>query len=115
MLSFSNQYPSHVWLAIMWYTPGCSDGGDWTKKGWWSIDPGSSVNVLDLDLDETNRYYCFYAEADDGAVWTGPYVRNLPYEAFEWCEWTGSTDSRDLGLRAFDISDNDDYTVNLTP
>lgn len=116
MLTFCNQYPSAVWLTIMWYTPNCIDGGDWTKKGWWYMETGQCVNTLDADLDEINSIFCYYAETADGnTVWAGPYVRNVPYESFEWCEFTASTESRDLGYRGLDIGDNDDYTLTLMP
>jgi uncharacterized membrane protein len=113
MLTFCNQYSSTVWLTIMWYHPNCPDGGDWEKAGWWGISPSGCANVFDADLDEINRYYCFYAEADDGTVWAGPYARNVPQEAFDWCEWTDSNTARGVGYRLLDIGDNDDFTVNL--
>jgi uncharacterized membrane protein len=113
MLSFTNGYSQVLSVAIMWYHPNCPDGGDWEKKGWWNINPGNTAHVLDLDLDETNRYYYFYAEAVDGHTWSGPYFTNVPSEAFDWCENTGSTTSRSLGFRELDIGDNDDYTLTL--
>lgn len=121
MLAFRNRYPKGLWVAIMYYSPGCSDGGDWEKKGWWRLTPGQRKVVYGGDLADLNRYYCFYAEADDGAVWAGPYVRFLPYQAFDWCEWTacshsdGSPCGVTVGLRLLDIDSNDDFTVNLVP
>ncbi len=115
MLRFCNQYPREVWVSIMWYHPNCSDGGNWEKKGWWHLFPGECKVVFGEDLDEINRYYTFFAHASDGAVWAGPYVRAVPHTAYDWCEWTANTDSRDVGFRLLDIGDNDDYTVNLVP
>jgi hypothetical protein len=34
MLQFCNNYPSDVWVCVLWYRPNCPDGGDWNKKGW---------------------------------------------------------------------------------
>jgi uncharacterized membrane protein len=115
MLSFCNQYPQPVWVVIGWYDPGCADGGDWSKAGWWYMNQGDCVNVLDVDLDELNRYYVFYAEADDGAFWAGPYGTTVPWEAFDMCWPTATSDARFLGLRLIDVGGNDDYTVNLVP
>jgi len=83
MLQFTNFYPSKLWVAIMWYTPNCPDGGNWTKKGWWSLIPGQSKVVSGLDLDEVNRYWCYYAQAENGAHWSGPYLRMVPPQSFD--------------------------------
>jgi uncharacterized membrane protein len=121
MLTFNNHYPSTVWVAILFYSPGCSDGGDWEKKGWWKMEPGEGKVVYGGDLDDLNRYYCFYAQAANGAYWAGPYRRFVPYSRFDWCEWTacshsdGSPCGFDAGFRLLDIGGNDDYTVNLVP
>lgn len=115
MLKFCNSYPSTVWVTIMWYHPDCPDGGNWEKAGWWKIVPGACKVVFGDDLDDVNRYWCFYAEAADGAVWSGPYVRSVPHQAFDWCEWTSQTGARQLGYRQFDINGYDDYTATLVP
>jgi len=44
----------------------------------------------------------------------GPQI-TVPFEAFDWCVDTSSTDSFVVGLRELDIGGNDDYTVNLVP
>lgn len=113
MLQFCNRHTQTLWVTIMFYHPNCPDGGDWEKKGWWGIAPGECNVVFGGDLDDLNQYYCFYAEANDGVVWAGPYVRSVTNRAFDWCENVSSTDARDVGYRLLDIGDNDDYTVNL--
>lgn len=115
MLQFCNSYPSRTWITIEWYRPNCPDGGDWEKEGWFKLEPGECANVFDQDLDEINAYYYFYAEADDGAVWAGPFIDCVPYIAFDWCTDTCNSESRDLGYREFNIGDNDDYTITLIP
>ena len=115
MLSFTNGYSRLVSVTVKWYHPNCPDGGDWEKKGWWNINPGNTAHVLDLDLDETNRYYYYYAESVDGHTWSGAYFTDVPNEAFDWCENTGSSTSRSLGFRELDIGDNDNYTLTLVP
>ena len=93
MLKFCNKYKTGVWVSIMYYEPGCSDGGDWVKKGWWRLTPGQCKVAYGGDLDDLNRYFCFYADADDGAVWAGPYKRFVPFQAFAWCEWIACSTS----------------------
>ena len=114
MLVFCNNYPQLVSVCIMWYSPGCPDGGDWERAGWWNLNSGECQNVFDADLDEINRYYLFYAEAGDGAVWAGQYVRTVTDYVFDLCE-DDATSAREVGFRLFDIGDNDDYTITLVP
>jgi uncharacterized membrane protein len=115
MLKFTSLYPSKLWVTIMWYTPNCPDGGNWSKKGWWSLVPGQSKIVSGSDLADVNRYWCFYAQAANGAIWAGPYKRLVPAQAFDLCEWTSSTGAFKIGYRLLDVDDNDDLTVNLVP
>jgi uncharacterized membrane protein len=114
-LNFSNNYTAEVSIAIMWYTPNCPDGGDWSKAGWYNLAPGQFMTVFNGDLDEINRYWCYYAEASDGAFWAGDVVTQIPDRAFDWCINTGSSDSREIGFRVLDIDSNDDFTLNLVP
>ncbi len=115
MLKFSNHYRVRLSVAIMWYTPNCPDGGDWTKKGWWTIDPGQSKIASGLDLADVNRYWCYFARATDGAFWAGDIARMAPSRAFDWCEWTSSSDASQIGFRLLDVGDDDDHTLNLSP
>jgi uncharacterized membrane protein len=120
MLKICNAYPKGVWVAIMYYAPDC-EYGEWIKKGWWRLTPGQCKIVYGGDLADLNRYYCFYAEADDGAVWAGPYKRFVPYQAFSWCEWIacshsdGSPCGYTAGYRLLDIDNHDDFKLTLVP
>ena len=114
MLSFSNATEKHIWVAIMYYHPNCPDGGDFSKAGWWHLAPFQGPTpVFNGDLHELNRYYCFFAHNEIGKVWAGEYIRAVPHTAFDWCEFTANTDSRNVGFRLLDIGDSDDYTVML--
>jgi uncharacterized membrane protein len=110
-LHFNNAYPSTIWTMIEWHHPGCEDGGDWEKAGWWKIEPGGSAIVHGGDLDK--RYWYFYAHAADGAYWAGAYEEIVPHIAFDWCSDTANTDSRTIGMRELDVGDNDDYTLTF--
>jgi Protein of unknown function (DUF1036) len=113
-LAFQNNYSHGVWVAIGYYQPNCSDGSNWAKEGWWRLEPGQSATVLWT----TNEYSLFYAEADDGAVWSSPsYGTNLPLQAFDWCWDTASSDGLEVGMRLITVSDAGwpwVGTVNLT-
>jgi len=116
MLSICNGYPTHLYVAIMFYSPDtCAEYGNFQTMGWWSIDPGACANVYSNDLEDLNRFWYYYAEADDGETWSGPFTAYVTDQAFNSCVGIGSTDSRIVGFREFDIGDNDDYTLTLTP
>jgi uncharacterized membrane protein len=78
---FRNTTKATVWVSFLWYSPGCSDGGDWTKKGWWRLEPGQTKTVFGKDLQSVNTYYYWYAESNDGAVWSGPFNTCVPQSA----------------------------------
>lgn len=112
-IRYHNSYSRGLYVAVGYYSPGCPDGGDWAKEGWWRLEPGQAATVLWT----TNTYSTFYAEADDGRVWVGPYVTNLPLEAFDWCWNTGSSSGDDVGMRlvsATNVWAPWTATINLT-
>jgi uncharacterized membrane protein len=111
-LHFRNSYGPRVWVAIMYYDPsGCAQYGNWGTRGWWGIDYGQSAHVLNTN----NRYAYYYAEADNGAVWSGPYGPiYVPWNGFNLCLNIGQTGARIVGLREVYIA-SDSHTVNLTP
>jgi uncharacterized membrane protein len=117
MLAMCNGYPAHIYVAIMFYNPEkCGgDGGNFETMGWWSVAPGSCVNVYANDLEDLNRYWYYYAQADDGAVWAGPYRIYAPDNAFSECGGLGISTARIVGMRELDIGDNDDYTLTFVP
>jgi len=109
---FRNGYTSRIWIAIMRYDPaGCGQYGNWATKGWWSIQPGESVYAFNTN----NRYFCYYAEAQDGRVWSGPYGPIYVYrEAFDSCVNIGSTAAYGtVGTKLKDGGNVDKCTVNL--
>lgn len=115
MLQFVNKYTTTVQVTIMWYTPGCDDG-DWTKKGWWVLNPGQSAIVHGEDLADINRYWCYFASGWDGtSFWSGPISRHVIFPAFEWCEFRANTSSVPVGYRILDCDDIDDLIVELIP
>jgi Protein of unknown function (DUF1036) len=122
-LCFQNSYSSPLSVAVMWYSPGTcgGDGGDWETRGWWNLNPGDNVHT---NVWTDNRYFCFYAEAWDGAVWAGPYGAEVSIYAFDGCIDIGHSVSDgpspyfDVGFRLVDAGwwfwTYVTYTVNLT-
>lgn len=120
---FQNSYASPLSAAVMWYSPGTcgGEGGDWETRGWWNLNPGDNVHT---NVWTDNRYFCFYAEAWDGAVWAGPYGAEVSIYAFDRCIDIGTSVSDgpspyfDVGFRLIDASwwfwTYVTYTVNLT-
>ncbi len=118
LVGFQNNYPSPVWVASMHYdTSSCAEYGDWATEGWWRLGEGDSANCFWT----TNRYAAFYAEAEDGAYWAGPYGPAYVYwHAFESCVDIGSTAAFEtVGMRLIDLGDEAwvpvTYTLNLIP
>jgi uncharacterized membrane protein len=113
-LRFANNYSHGLYVAVGYYHPNCPDGGNWGKKGWWRLEPGQAATVLWT----TNTYSNFYAEADDGAHWSGPYHTNLPMQAFDWCWNTASSQGESVGMRLITVSNAGwpwTGTINLNP
>ena len=110
-LHFRNNYSSSVYVAIMFYNPdSCRDYGNWGTRGWWNINPGGEVYVIDT----SNRYAAYYIEAVDGAIWNGSYGPVYVKQAsFNSCINIGDTSSRTVGMRLVDMSNYDDYYVNV--
>jgi uncharacterized membrane protein len=108
---FHNSYGPRIWVALMFKDDGCgSEGRPWGTRGWWTIDNGADVHVLNTD----NRYIYYYAEADNGAVWTGNFGPiYVVQQAFSSCVDIGRTDARVVGTREVYMP-GDVHTVNLT-
>ncbi|MEU2632476.1 DUF1036 domain-containing protein [Kitasatospora sp. NPDC007106] len=113
-LQYSNQTASGVWLAVGYYAEGCDAGSNWASKGWFRIEPGKSATPLWT----TNNYSTFYAESDDGRVWSGPYTVTLPLNAFsDWCWDLGVDPGQSVGMRLVTASNAWfpwTATINLT-
>jgi uncharacterized membrane protein len=118
MLRFCNSHNEDVWVAYMFHsTDACGgEGKDWQAIGWFHITPGSCVTVYANDLDDVhNRYWYYYAEnASRTFVWAGPVNVYVTDEAFNHCLGIGTSTSRIVGFRVFDVGDNDDFTMTLT-
>jgi hypothetical protein len=102
-LCFKNNHSSLISVAVIWYDPNScgGEGGNWSTEGWWDISPGNETHT---SVWTGNRYFYFFAEAQDDTVWNGPFgpVDATP-QAFRGCVDIGSTaDSLSLGMRQVD-------------
>ena len=97
----------------MFYSPERCPDDDFETMGWWSVAPSNCVKVYANDLAKLNQYWYYYAQADDGAVWAGPYQVYVPDKAFSRCSSVGESDARIVGMRELDIGDNADYTLTF--
>ncbi|MFI6819628.1 hypothetical protein ACIBJE_01570 [Micromonospora sp. NPDC050187] len=110
-LHFRNQYGPRVWICISFYDPvRCATAGQWGTRGYWAIDSGQSVWVLDTNHP---RAY-FFAEAADGAFWAGEWGIFAPNAPFDSCLWNQRIGDRHLGMRPVDIPPNG-LIMNLIP
>ena len=120
-LVLCNGYPSGIWTSIMFYSPETcgGEGGDFEMMGWWRIAPGACALVYANDLEDVNRFWYYFAQADDGAVWAGPFTTGVPLHPFggdQYCWGLGSSEPGiNIGYRELDIGDNDDYTLTFIP
>jgi hypothetical protein len=82
-------------------------GGIWDVLGWINLDPGETESRAN---PTNNRWFYYYAEAEDGAVWAGPYVAEVTQTRFEKCTCLGvivqnggaTNPYHDVGFRELD-------------
>jgi uncharacterized membrane protein len=119
-VTFTNSYGKKLFVAYMRRDFACQDecGGIWDVLGWINLDPGETETRAN---PTTNRWYYYYAEAEDGAFWAGPYVAEVTQTKFEKCTCLGvvivngpsSNPYHDVGFRELD---NQTYSgVNFVP
>jgi Protein of unknown function (DUF1036) len=87
-LCFQNNYIKRLDVAAAWLNEGMCAGlprgtvDGWMTGAWWTIKPGDTVAT---DASTGNRYFYYYAEADDGEFWAGPYKFGVNPGPIEGC------------------------------
>jgi uncharacterized membrane protein len=66
-LFIKNNAPYPVKVVVGYFVP---KTGKWASQGWFNVENGESINMLDFNLSY-NRYYYYYALDDDGTYWMG--------------------------------------------
>ena len=115
---FTNSYSSTLSVAYMRADEACgSDCGDpWDVLGWIILGPGQTQTRPN---PTNNRWFYYYAEADDGSVWGADYLAEVRNERFQKCTCLGVSVSHgpnpwyDVGMDELDL--NEFGGVNFTP
>jgi hypothetical protein len=103
---FTNSHGSKLYVAYMRLDHGCDFCGDpWNVLGWINLDPGETETRPN---DTNNRWFYYYAEGEDGAVWSGPFLAEVRQTRFEKCiclgELVGGVNPyHDVGMRELDL------------
>jgi hypothetical protein len=100
-----------MYVAYMRLDYNCDNlcGEPWDVLGWINLDPGETET---RNNPTNNRYFYYYAEALDGAVWNGPFPAEVRDAAFEKCTCLGvivqngepTNPYRTVGFRVLDTS-----------
>ncbi|XYI00900.1 DUF1036 domain-containing protein [Sorangium sp. So ce1128] len=113
-LRICNAGPARVDVAIMYRSPEtCGEYGNFATEGWWSINPGLCAVVHGGNLAKINRYWYYYAAADDGGAWTGDSTAYVTNAAFSSCVRIGRSDARIVRFREIDVGNAANFTLNL--
>ncbi len=109
-VNFTNSYSSKIFVAYMRLEPACNDecGAPWDVLGWINLDPGQTQTRAN---DTGNRWYYYYTEAEDGAVWAGGFIAEVTNARFEKCTCLGVIQQNgpatnpyyDVGMRELDL------------
>jgi Protein of unknown function (DUF1036) len=118
-IEFHNSYSTVIFVAYLRLDYGCGGecGEPWDVLGWVRLAPGDTQSRAN---PTGNGFYYYYAEAVDGAFWSGPYIAEVTDSAFNKCtclsvtaENGGPTNPyRDVGFR--ELNTNQYGGVNFT-
>lgn len=110
-VSFTNSCEKKLYITYMRRDFKCqADCGDiWNVLGWIVLDPGET----EIRKNPTaNRWFYYYAEAEDGTFWAGPYVAEVSKAKFEKCTCLGVSVSHgpqpyyNVGFRQLDTQES---------
>ena len=87
-VSFTNSRSVVMSVAYMRRDFNCQNecGEPWDVLGWINLQPGETAY---RDNATNNRWFYYYAEAVDGAVWSGAFSAEVSNERFEKCTCLG--------------------------
>jgi hypothetical protein len=103
-VNFTNSYSSKLYVAYMQLDDACgADCGDpWNVLGWINLAPGETQSRQN---PTNNRWFYYFAEADDGSFWAGDFLAKVKKDRFEKCTCLGVTSPLwyDVGMRELDL------------
>ncbi|WP_342419545.1 DUF1036 domain-containing protein [Paenibacillus sp. FSL H8-0168] len=112
-LFFTNNTSNTIYAAYAYPSSDCHPT-NYSKMGWYRIEPGDTREVWSGSVGGTTFYY--YAE-DHSNSWRGTYRTRLPRSTssdFHWCWNYSSGSSRQVGMRRLSIDSSvDSYTVEF--
>jgi hypothetical protein len=87
-IRFTNSYGQKLYVAYMRLDYNCQDecGDPWDVRGWINLDPGETEARAN---PTENGYFYYYAEANDGSFWSGPFPAEVTQTVFEKCTCLG--------------------------
>ena len=105
---FTNSCSQPLYVAYMRFDEACgADCGDpWDVLGWVNLHPGETETRSN---PSGNRWFYYYAEAQDGTFWAGEFVAEVSDERFQKCTCIGVSVSHgpqpfyEVGFREHDL------------
>jgi uncharacterized membrane protein len=87
-VTFTNATGAKIYVAYMRLDYSCEAtcGDPWDVLGWINLDPGETETRAN---PTKNRWFYYYAEDANGAVWSGPYVAEVTNDRFSKCTCLG--------------------------
>lgn len=87
-ITFTNSHGKKMYVAYMRFEHNCQSlcGEPWDVLGWINLDPGETETRAN---PTENRWFYYYAEDVDGAVWSGRYVAEVRNARFDKCTCLG--------------------------
>ncbi|WP_405655656.1 DUF1036 domain-containing protein [Streptomyces sp. RK9] len=114
-LTICNRFHTRVHVSIGFYDNTCLYNTGPHIMGWWNLDPGRCALVYANRVNQYSRMWFFVGEAaNNGPVWAGEYVTQVPDQAFNRCWRPSVSGGHPRGFRLFDVGDNENFTLNLT-
>jgi hypothetical protein len=104
-VSFTNSTGAKINVAYMRRDFDCREacGDIWDVLGWINLDPGETETRSN---QTNNRWFYYYAESDNGAIWSGVFSAEVTNTVFQKCKCQVSEGYRTVG---FDVLDTDVY------
>ncbi|WP_081317628.1 DUF1036 domain-containing protein [Paenibacillus polymyxa] len=113
-LFFTNNTSNTIYAAYAYPDSDCHPM-NYSKMGWYRLEPGDTREVWSGSVGGTTFYY--YAENHSNR-WRGTYRTRLPRSTdhdFHWCWNDSSGSSRRVGMRRLAIDSSvDNYTVEFS-
>ncbi len=104
-VTFTNSTGAKIYVAYMRLDYNCRNvcGEPWDVLGWINLDPGETETRPN---PTENRWFYYYAESANGAVWSGSYVAEVRQARFEKCRCLGVSPNpyHKVGFRELDTN-----------